>query len=490
MKYFVISKYSCPVMEKCLTQYLHGYVNEWQTDTIDSIKNNTVSYADMIWRTQDGDISDVRNVYASKSTFFDALFRNTSMRKNIESDGGINIYKVDGFMTKSYVFNMVRVFCHTGIVEFEKGESIVKTLDRYEAFHFYDLQGGIRVLHQKIMDQLNPSNAIQALEFASNSAIHTEQLLESIENFISVYAFVIFKHKSFPNANICCIPAIIRICKRDDLNITDIDLLRCIFRLCEKRKRHDKGFVQFSNSLEILKHDFGGEGSMWDSIRIDSISITDFMSFIHENGECFSSDATVGILKRIYSLNEESSNISLTKKRKKFKPISFYPRELNINGLSSPQVDITYWDDNRVSVFFIVDYGSENKTILPPTPFRDYLFHGTLDHSDKNIHMHCTIHRNPKHKIDGIVGNLDNKVKVTISIVNFKHDRWKKTTTSVCMNSGVDFTVNNILSSNTIEGSKKTECISEYSGGYLFDIEKYPDYVEGSWMMIFFSIEI
>ena len=485
-------------MDKSLSQSLIEHVSCWQNDTIDVLMSNNVEFFDMAWIFQGDCYRDCRHVYASRSTYFRSLFSN-QMKKGTEDHEGVVAYKVGNFMEKRYIFDMVRIFCHTGIVRVEKGESILKTLDRYSAFHYYELSGGMEIIKKMIMDVINPTNAIHALEYALSSPVYDSDLLPEIERYISIYAFVVFKHKSFYSVKAENIPGILDICKRDDLNIKEIDLFKSLYKMCDRRSSSDKTSKGSVNSpWELMVQDIPNTGSLWSHIRVSSITVDEFLGFVHENDKCLSNDDIVGILKFLYSnVSKESSGFNglndsneydpdsydnvlgahKSKKRKLFQPISFYPRNLQLHGVASPQTDISYWDDSRIKIFFTFDYSSKESVVLPSTPFHDYSIHYTVYHSDKMINLRGTIY--------GRSANTDSggPVRITASVVNFKHDRWRKKSTTCNLRGGTEFDMNNILSWNSIENT-------DLSGGYLYNLGKYPEFCSnGTWIMMSLSVE-
>lgn len=473
-------------MDKSLPQSLVGHVSCWQNDTIDVLMSNQVEFFDMAWVFQGEYFKDCRHLYASRSTYFRSLF-STDMRRGTTEYEGVRAYRVGDLMGKKHIFDMVRIFCHTGIVRVEKGEPILKTLDRYSAFHYYELSGGMEIIRKMIMDVINPTNAIQALEYALSSPVCDSDLLPEIEKYISIYAFVVFKHKSFYSMKTDNISGLTGLCKRDDLNIKEIDLLKCLYKLCEKRVASDKvpGFSP-TTPWDFMVHDFPDMGSLWSHLRISSISVDEFLGFVHENDKCLSNDDIVSVLKFLYAnvskdydptVNDEILGSHISKKRKLFQPISFYPRNLQLHGVASPQTDISYWDDTRIKIFFTFDYSNKDTVVLPPTPFHDYVIHCTVFHSEKTINVRGTIHGRA---IDTDSGG---PVRITTSVVNFKHDRWRKRSTTCSLRGGTDFVMNNVLSWNSIENT-------DLSGGYLYNLEKYPEFSpDGTWVMMSLSVE-
>lgn len=472
-------------MDKSLHQSLIGHVSCWQNDTIKVLMNNEVEFYDMEWLFQGEYYKDCRHLYASRSTYFRCLF-SSSMKKGTVEHEGVRAYKVVDLMGKKHIFDMIRIFCHTGIVRTEKGEPIRKTLERYSAFHYYEMTGGMEIVRQMIMDVINPTNAIHALEYALSSPVCDSELLPEIEKYISIYAFVVFKHKSFYTIKSDNIEGISELCKRDDLNIKEIDLLKCVYMLCEKRVASDKNQEIFSSGWDLMMHEFPNMGSLWSHLRISSISVDEFLGFINEHDKCLSNDHIVKILKFLYTKTsteydpespDEILGTHVSKKRKLFQPISFYPRNLQLHGHVSPQTDIAYWDDNKIKVFFTFDYSNKESVILTPTPFHDYMIHCTVYHSDKTINVRGTMHGRC---IDTKSGQ---PVRITSSVVNFRHDRWRKKSIICTLKGGTDFVMNNILSWNTIENSDPL-------GGYLYNIDKYPDFSpDGTWVMMSLSIE-
>ncbi|CAN0566539.1 unnamed protein product, partial [Ectocarpus sp. 12 AP-2014] len=315
-------------------------------------------------------------------------------------------------------------------------------------------------------------------------------LLSDIQDYISIYAFVVFKHKSFYALRADSISGVSQICARDDLNIKEIDLLQCVYKLCEKKISAEKELGGLGSAWALMTHDAAEPGSsLWSQIRLSSISMREFVKFIKENKQCFSSDNALKIITFLYSCadatadtppsnaNDEVVGVHLSKKRKTFQPISFYPRNLEFHGLASPQTDISYWDDSKIKLFVAFDFSSKEAMTLPPVHFHSAFIHCTVYHADRSLNVSANIH-GKTNKSDCSVRNIT----VTASVVNFRHDRWRKKKVSASLSSGTAFEIPTILSSNTI-GNNDTH-------GYLFDIERYPEYSpKGTWILMSLCIE-
>lgn len=454
-------------MEKTISQNLLGHVSRWQIETIDALKANDADFFDMAWLFQGVFYKDCRHLYSSRSDYFKCLFL-SEMRKGTGVFEGVTAYSVSDPMSKKHIFNMMRILCHTGIVQVDKGEPILRTMKRYSAFHYYSLRGGMDVIRQLVMDVINPTNAMQALEYAMNSAVCSSDsdgsdsdtgLLSDINDYIAIYAFVVFKHKSFYALGTDSFSGVSQICTRDDLNIKEIDLLQCVYKLCEKKINTDKELGRLGSSWELMTHDFSEPGSsLWSQIRLPSISMKEFVKFIKENKKCFSSDNVVKIITFLYScaettetahadstrVNDDVIGVHLSKKRKTFQPISFYPRKLEFHGLASPQTDIIYWDDFRIKLFVAFDFSSKETMTLPPVHFYNCYIHCTVYHADRSLNVSGNIH--------GRTGSRDSATDITItsSVVNFRHDRWRKKQVVSSLASGTAFKIPQILSWNTI----------------------------------------
>lgn len=493
-------------MEKNISQNLLGHVSRWQHETIQALKANNSDFFDMAWLFEGVFYRDCRHLYSSRSDYFKCLF-SSSMRKGTEEFEGVTAYGVSHPMSKRHIFDMMRIFCHTGIVQVDKGEPILKTMERYSAFHYYSLQGGMDVIRQLVMDVINPANAMQALEYAMSSAVCSgdgdcasdgrgdKGLLSDIKNYIAIYAFVVFKHKSFYALGADSFSGVSQICTRDDLNIKEIDLLHCVYKLCEKKIATDKEMAGLGSAWELMVHEFADTGSsLWSQIRLSSISMREFVKFIKENKKCFSSDNALKIIKFLYScaettdaaettdtadvknVNDEVIGVHLSKKRKTFQPISFYPRNLEFHGLASPQTDISYWDDSRIKLFVAFDFSSKEPIALPPVQFQNLFFHCTVYHADRSLNVSGNIH--------GKTGFSDSATDITVtaSVVNFRHDRWRKKSVVSSLASGTAFKIPTILSWNTIANND--------TPGYLFDVERYPEYSpKGTWILMSLCIE-
>lgn len=448
-------------------RYLCDAVDEWQRKRIRQLEENCVSYPDMAWKVEGNILTDCKQVYSS-STFMRTLFDTHMTSGPRQQVDGLTVYPLD---EKHHVFNMIRVFCHTGLIVSSKGETILRTIERYAAFHFYGIEEGKHVLKRLILDNLTPSNATMAFEYAVHR--YDQELLGDINTYITNYAFMVFRHKNFFNLRRESMPELIELCKSDNLNILEVDLLSNLYRLCDKKVCDKKAgeYPEFPRAFDLLTHRFV-ETSLWDAIRLPSISMEEFMLFVQKHPGAMNNDDIVSVMKTIYNPETQS------RKRKTFQTVSSYPRNLNFRAAQNPQGDISHWERDKVQAFFVFDFGRKETIALPSIAYGDR-------------HVRCTV--TPSEKTIGLRGHITQRhsdsteaqhVKCSASIVNFRHDRWKKTSVCVKLSNPCEFEITNILSCNAIEGS------SGNSTGYVFDVNKYPDYSEkGSWLMMSLSIE-
>ena len=449
-------------------RHLCDAVDEWQRKRIQTLEENSVSYPDMAWKVEEEVLPDCKQVYSS-SSFMTTLFETPMTSGSFQQADGLTVYPLD---EKRHVFNMIRVFCHTGLIVFSKGETILRTIERYNAFHFYGIEEGKHVLKRLILDNLTPSNATMAFEYAVHR--YDQDLLADIKTYITNYAFLIFRHKTFFNLRKESMIELVELCKSDDLNVLEIDLLSNLYRLCDKKVRDNKEFPEFNRAFDLLRHKFR-DHSLWDVIRLTSISMEEFMRFVKNNDGCMNNDDIVAVMQTIYNPSQDTIG-----KRKKFQTVSSYPRNLNFRAAQNPQGDVAHWERDKVQAFFVFDFARKETIALP-----------SISYGDR--HVRCTV--TPSDKTIGLRGHITSRrvfeeseaqyISCSASIVNFRHDRWKKTSVSVKLTNPCEFEITNILSCNAIEGSSGTS-----STGYVFDVNKYPDYSEqGSWLMMSLSIE-
>lgn len=449
------------------TQFLCGSVDAWQRRRIELLENNGISYGDVVWKIEDSLLPDCRQMYA-ESEFFTLMFE-SSLRKGTVSDNGVTVFPLD---EKIYIFHMIRVFCHTGLVMYTRGESILRTLERYAAFRFYGIEHGKNIFRTLVQNTLTPVNAVQAFEYA----IHRDDanVLRDIEKYFCDYAFVIMRQRSFCAIKRESMPSLVEICCSDKLNIAESDLLIYLYKLCE-RKIGDKEYGEFTDAISILKHGFSSSGSLWNAIRLDRLSMTEFMDFTQKNPRAMSNDDIVECMSTIFKL----SSVTPAKTRREFVPISSYPRNLKVIVTHVPQVDITRWERGKLQVFFVFPFGIANArdTQLPPVVAGCKRINCIMRHSDKCLGITGNIHG----------AGIDGVINVTVSIVNFRHDRWKKAKTAINMNVAPTFDIPNILSWHAIEGTQGT------SSGYTFDLNKYPEYSgsgEHMSLMMYLSLSV
>jgi len=445
--------------------YLFSGVYTYQKDRIKLLDNNTISFPDMAWDIDGKILYDTRSVYTS--SYFNTLFR-TDLSRDIRQEDGLYIFKID---TKLNIFEMIRIFCHTGLVRFSKGETILKTLERYSAFHFFDIDVAKSVMIKLISEKLTPSTAIQAFEFSV--CRDDAKLVSEIREYMVNYAFQIFNNRNFLSMKRESFVYLIDLCKSDSINIKELDLLECLYKLCNK-KIGDKEFQDFSSPIEIMKYKFDGIYSMWDCIRLESIKLEEFMEFIHKHGEIMSNSDIVETLKYIHK-----PKLVNYKKRKVFQTISPFPRNLNFRDSGETQGDIVHWDREKVQVFFTFDFSTQKITPLPSIVFRDWSVQCSIHYIEKTLCIHGSLVRG---SMNGSVCEEPlNSMTITARIVNFIHGRWKKVSISGNIKEFQSFEISNIISCHSIEGS---------NGGYLYNIKKYPEYKDnGTWMMISLSIE-
>ena len=462
------------------TQFLCGSVDDWQRRRIRMLESNTTRFPDVVWKIEGGMLPDCRHMYAEYA-FFSMLFE-SPMTKGVERKDNMVVFPLD---EKLYIFHMIRVFCHTGLVMYTKGESILRTLERYAAFKFYGIDQGKDVFRTLIQNTLTPMNAIQALEYA----IHRDDsdVLADIESYFCQYAFVIMRQRSFSSIKRESMQTLAALCASNELNISESDLLMHLYKLCE-RKVGDKEYQDFADAMSIFHHEFGEHGSLWSTIRLDRLTMSEFMEFTQKNPRGMTNDHIVQCMQTIFTL--ASSNTSLDcqhkRKRKSFVPISSYPRNLKVIASTTPQVDITRWERGKLQVFFVFPFDSSHAATsqaiqLPPVVAGHRRINCVVSHSDKCLGLRGNIHSGSSEAAN------EHVVNITVSIVNFRHDRWKKARASMKMGATSTFDIPNILSWNAIEGASGTP------SGYTFDLSKYPEYCGDGGnvsLMMYFSMSV
>lgn len=460
--------------------FLCDSVDDWQRRRIHMLETNSIRFPDVVWKVEGSVQPDCRQVYAEYG-FFSTLFA-SPMNKGVELHEGAVVYSLE---EKHYIFHMIRVFCHTGLVLYTKGESILRTLERYAAFKYYGIDQGKNVFRTLIQNTLTPMNAIQALEYA----LHRDDpdVLADIEDYFCQYAFVIMRQRAFSSIKKDSMESLVALCSSNTLNVSESDLLMHLYKLCE-RKVGDKEYQQFPDAMSILHYEFGKSGSLWGTIRLDRLTMNEFMEFTQKNPKAMTNDHIVQCMNTIFSLASSTDtsadadgHCKLKRKRKTFVPISSYPRNLKVFVSATPQVDITRWERGKLQAFFVFPFDSSEAIQLPPVVAGHKRINCVVSHSDKCLGLRGNIH-------SGIVeaGN-ECLVNITVSIVNFRHDRWKKARASMKMSTTSTFDIPNILSWNAIEGTSGTP------SGYTFDLSKYPEYCgDGSnvSLMMYFSMSV
>lgn len=131
---------------------------------------------------------------------------------------------------------------------------------------------------------------------------------------------------------------LVQLCRSDSLNVPEVDLLSNLSRLRDK-KVGDKAYPEFTSAFDILTHKFG-ESSLWDSVRLTSISMEEFMAFAQKNPGAMKNDSIVSVMQTIYSPTTSGH------KRRRFQIVSSL-RNLDFRTAENPQVDITYWERDK-----------------------------------------------------------------------------------------------------------------------------------------------
>ncbi|ACH46867.1 putative transcription regulator [Feldmannia species virus] len=429
-------------------QYLCEAVDGWQRNRIVELENDALQYTDMVWKLDDGEtyLRDCRSAYTC-SSFMRTLFE-TTVGKGEKSRDEVPMYRLS---EKSHIFAMIRVFCHTGLVRFGKSDTILRTIERYAAFQFYGIEIGSATLKRLVLDSLGPSNSMVAFEYA----VHRQDrgLLQDIVAYIRNYAFLVFRQKSFLGIRRESLAELVHLCDSDSLNVPEIDLLSHLIRLCEK-KLDEKEFTEFDSPFAILTHrEWGTSGkSLFDALRLSSLSMEEFMSLALKHPGAMNNDQIVQVMRAIH--RPEGSS----KKRKKFQIVSAYPRNLTFHPVESPQMEVSYCQRDKVLAHYVFQFLPKKDVSLPTLNFGSYQIRITVVYRDKVLGISGQA-ISPKQE-----SRAD--LRITASMVNFRHDRWKKSTTAL---SGSVFQIPNILSCNAIEGSS----------GYLFDVAEYPDFSDG-----------
>ncbi|CAN0048942.1 unnamed protein product [Scytosiphon promiscuus] len=371
--------------------FLCGSVDDWQRRRIHMLDNNTTRFPDVQWKVEGKLLPDCRQANAEYS-FFSTLF-DSPMSNGVDLHDGTPVFTLD---EQLYIFHMIRVFCHTGLVLYTKGESILRTLERYAAFKFYGIDQGKNVFRTLIQNTLTPMNAIQAMEYA----IHRDDsnVLTDIQAYFCQYAFVAMRQRAFLSMKGESMETLVVLCSSDDLNVSESDLLMHLYKLCERKVGH-KEYQEFADAMSILHYDFGKGRSLWSTIRLDRLTMSEFMEFTRKNPRAMTNDHIVHCMNIIYSLTAYNASADGAchhiKKRKAFVPISSYPRNLKVIASHTPQVDIRRWERGKLQVFFVFPFDPSESIQLPPVVAGHKRINCGVCHSDKCLdeRKHSQWHR-------------------------------------------------------------------------------------------------
>lgn len=455
-------------------------VKEWQVTLAALIDSNTLPSPDMAWKDAESTL-----LYDYKSTYHRHEFFAALMKHSHAEEGSPLIVQATGpFLSDPLLLRMLRHYCHTGVVQFERGAAVLTLLKYYSACEAYGLLEARDVMEAAVLHKMDTSSALAAFNNLNGTLLSDTPLMHDIRCFIQEHILDVLNKSTNGVAHrlsSSTIVALIDLLQDDCVNASEEELLESLYNFCLKRCRGDK--VQ---ATRLLFRDWSDESLEAESVlrkRSRSVSEESVTSSPNSNGSCLWScirhnglgyETVLQFRRRCPDALPDKFYLDLFediahktgKTGRTGRVTSAYPRTLTLPALAegSGSFAVNAFYSTHLTVTYIgVQYSRGAAVRVPPFCGADtsvlemmVMFHqqnacirGSVD---AGVQRQTLRHE-----------EVPSSLKISVQIVNFRHDRWRKVSIEGVGRAGARFHLQKLVSLSTLEQE-----------GYSFDVGAYP----------------
>jgi hypothetical protein len=299
--------------------------------------------------------------------------------------------------------------------------------------------------------------------------------MEGVVRFVRRHAFAVVQRKNFQHLGTEFFPDLCRLFGHDAVNVKEADLLHALFRLCANAAA---GGSAGPTAMELFMREWpdADPPSLWACVRLRGLTAEDVFKFCMEASEEERfDDAFRGALTQyLYELHHcpepprkvprgvAPGNLGA---RREYKQVSSYPWAFTFDREASA-MHVVYSDDDARGVAFVAVKGPRVAEVPPVSCFRG------------DVVLQCNVSFGPEHL--GVSGVLTprragrQEVTVEASVVNFRHDKWKRSSVVVPLaGEAADFRIPAAIATATLDQE-----------GYRFAPRAFPDYQKGAHVLL------
>jgi hypothetical protein len=443
----------------------------WVDNTL-SLLQEGLPCPDMLWVLEDGrTLPDSRAIYAKCGPVL----------KNMVDCEGTNpplLVHASGYLADPSLLRMVRTFCHTGIVLYGRKDTPQELLKRFQCCDTYELISARAVLQNIIVDRLDIHTALATFNAVAFKEFSDASLCTDIDTFIKRYTCEVLSRPSLKLSHLSleAVPHLCEVMSSDDINITELKLLECLFSICCRRNKGGR------TSTELFMQCTEQSMSLWGCIRIYGLTIDSVLAFNEAHPHAFEDAFVITLcncIRKKAVTEQEMGALHLLPTSllppRTMKAMSCYPRHLNLpaDAMDSKSFVMTTFQGDREGVSYAcVRYTKKGEVTVPPLKCFDsilqmnVMFHGHLSIAG-GLDLNCSVRKIS----DCEEPKTHSQLQLVVYIINFKHQKWNNQ--GVLITKGKEFFLDRVISTATLDNS-----------GYRFNPSHYPDYEPGQHIML------
>lgn len=436
--------------------------NAWVNKTLQALDSGTWFEPTMHWLVQHQQqhqrLPDSRTVYLRQGGVLAAMVQTSEPGEDVE---------VNGWLSHSHLFRMIRIYCHTGYTVYGTTESSIVLLQRYECLEFFGLTDAAATLKSVILEKLDVHTVAGVFDALAHKHFEDQSLQLGIEAFLKRHMADLNK-QSLAQISTSALPRLCQICCDNDLNVNEGKLMEILYTLSQRKEGRGRSNSGCSCSLFLqpLTLEGGAQRSLWNCVRIMGLTTDDLLTFREHHPTAFEDSFYLNLmqaLKRGTVLQPmEAQQLALIDPSSLMSPrtqksVSCYPFSIRFNGAES-QIVTSFEEDELVVAYACAPYTRGQQCTLPTLRALGSVLQLTAIFQGAYLHM------------NGIVDSTE-PVKITIQAVNFKHSRWNKL--SLVGDRNLQMRFEKLISLSTLEND-----------GYRFDPVSYPDFKPGACILL------
>ena len=463
---------------------LRSTVPSWQRAVSSALDANILPAADMVWG--DTGLLDYRAIYCRQGGFLQMHIQHSAdFAKNNEET--LLTVPATGHLAEPSILRLVRHFCHTGVVVFDKTDALT-LLRFYQACAMYDLTAAQSVLLAAIEERLDVQSVLPLYDVLAGTLEEDGNLMNTVRRSFAAHAQEALSRVSTATAtklSAATLVDMLQVLYSDAANVCEQDLLEALYWLGLKRNKHDQAlataFLLQSPLVRMPEdeHEHEHEAKRprlssvclltpWQCVRIKGLTVQGLLAFRSKHSEAMPATWYLDVLQAIQTPSEELCcrlGLCEQKEPRTFHTASTYPLSLEIPPTDNFALTALQTDTSVTAYIGLLHLRG---TAAPITLHCGVL--GTLQ---------LTVSLNGTHlSLSGCLlgSTCETGCTVTLEVVHFRSNRWRKVSCPVA-------------DTGTVSLPRVITLAALEQEGYTFDARAYPRIAPGPHLLLKLVLE-